>query len=86
MLVGVNPCGKCTVVALLPQIATLPPKITNHSFKNCELILSRYIAPLLNEGNILSFQDDLSGDLINKPTSIESLNCCPSRSLLTFIL
>jgi hypothetical protein len=30
--------------------------------------LSRYIAPVLNEGNILSFGDDLSGGLINKPT------------------
>ena len=28
--------------------------------------LSRYIAPLLNEGNILSFGDDLSGGLIKK--------------------
>ena len=28
--------------------------------------LSKYIAPLANEGNIMSFQDDLSGGSLNK--------------------
>ena len=30
--------------------------------------LGRYIAPPLNEGDILSFGDDLSGGSIKKPT------------------
>ena len=38
VLVGVNPCGRCTIVALLPQIANLPKKSQNNDFKICELI------------------------------------------------
>ena len=32
--------------------------------------MSKYIAPLLNKGNILSFGDDLSGSSIKTPTLI----------------
>jgi hypothetical protein len=70
LLVGVNPCGKCAIAAPLPQIAKLPKKSQKNGFKICELILSMRIAPLLNEGNILSFGDDLSGGSIKKPTPI----------------
>ena len=38
VLVGVNPCGRCTVVAPLPQIAQLPQKSQNNGFKICELV------------------------------------------------
>jgi hypothetical protein len=48
--------------------------------------LSRCIASLLNEANILSFGDDLSGGLIEKPTPIQFLNYCLSKPLSTFLL
>ena len=38
VLVGVNPCARCTIVAPLPQIAELPRKSQNNGFKICELI------------------------------------------------
>ena len=38
VLVSVNPCGRCVVVAPLPQIAKLPKKSQNNDFKICELI------------------------------------------------
>jgi hypothetical protein len=38
VLVGVNPCEKCRVVAPLPQIAMLPTKLQNNGFKICEMI------------------------------------------------
>ena len=58
--VGVKPCERCIVVALLPRIAKLPPK---QWFQDLRVDWSKHIAPLLNEGNILSF-DDLSGGSI----------------------
>ena len=36
--VGVNPCGGCAVVALLPQSARLPQKSQNNGSKVCDLI------------------------------------------------
>ena len=38
VLVGVNSCGRCVVVALLPQIAKLREISQNNGFKICELI------------------------------------------------
>ena len=38
MLVGVNPCGRCVVVAPLPQNAKLTQKPQNYSLNICELI------------------------------------------------
>ena len=38
VLVGVNPCGRCVAVALLPQIAKLPKKSQKNGFKICEVI------------------------------------------------
>ena len=38
VLVGVNPCGSCVVVAPLPQIAMLPETSQNNGFKIFELI------------------------------------------------
>ena len=36
---GVNPCERCTIVAMLPQIAKLPKKNhENNGFEICELI------------------------------------------------
>jgi len=35
---GVNACGRCTIVASLPQIAKPPKKSLNNAFKICELI------------------------------------------------
>ena len=64
MMVGVKPCGRCTIMALLPQIAKLPQK--NHKNNDFHICLSKYITPLLNESSITSFQDYLSGDLIKK--------------------
>ena len=68
VLVGVNPCGRCAVVALLPQIAKIPKKSKYDSFKKSWADLRRYIAPLLKEGNILSYGGALSGGSIkNQP-------------------
>ena len=58
---GVNPCGRCAIVTLLPQIAKLPKKSIKHWFQDKWAYLRSYIAPLLNEANILSFGDELSG-------------------------
>ena len=33
VLVGVTPCGRCAIVALLPQITKLPKKSQNNCFK-----------------------------------------------------
>ena len=37
VLVGVYPCGRCAIVALLPRIAKLPKKSQNNGFKICEM-------------------------------------------------
>ena len=65
---GVNPCRRCIIVATLPQIAKFPTKSQNNGFKVCELILVGILS--LNEGNTLSFGDDLSVSSIKKPTPI----------------
>ena len=46
------------------------PKTHKIMVSKLSVDLSRYIAPILNEGNILSLVDDLSGGLIKKPTLI----------------
>lgn len=75
VLVGVNQCGRCTIVASLPRLAKLPKKPQKNGLKFCEIFLG--IAPFFNEGNILSFGDDLSRGsilivlnhiLLSKPT------------------
>ena len=83
--VGLNLWGRCATVALLPQIAKLLKK---HKIMVSRLWidLNRYVAHLLNEGNILSFGDDLNGGSIKKSTPISFLNYYPSRPLLTFLL
>ena len=52
VLVDVNPCGRCEVVAPLPQIAKLPQKTIKKRIEDVWADLSRYITPLLNKGNI----------------------------------
>ena len=44
MLVGLNPCRQCAIVAPLPQIAKLPQKVTKKWFQDLWSHLSRYIA------------------------------------------
>ena len=39
VLVGVNPCGRCAVVALLPRTTKLPNKMKKiHGFNICKVI------------------------------------------------
>ena len=53
-----------------PQIARLPKISQNNGSKMCEFILVIVFLPLLNEGNALSFGDDLSKGSIKKSTLI----------------
>ena len=87
MLVGVNSCGRCVVVASLTQIAKFPKKSQNIIFK-VWVDLSRYIAPLLNEGNIWSFKDDLSGGSIKKtkPNLISKLLSLKTTNNIAIII
>ena len=49
--------------------------------------MSKYIVDLLNEGNILAFEDDLSGGSIKKLlTLIESLNCWSPKPIMLICL
>ena len=75
MLVGVNPRGRCVVVTPLPQIANLPQKTIKEWLQKLQADLSRSITPLLNEGNILSFENDLNDGPTKKtnPNSISTL-------------
>jgi hypothetical protein len=70
-------------VVSLPQIANLPQKYHKTMFLRFMSGFEPEDCPSLNEDNILSFGDDLSG---GKPTPIHFLNCCPSRPLLIFLL
>ena len=81
VLVHVNLCGGGLVVVLLPQIAKLPQKSQNNGFQYSWVDLSRYIAPLLNEGNIffsLGRWFECRFDKIKKSTSISFLNYYPT--------
>ena len=60
---GVDSCGRCAIVSMLPQIAMLHSKFQKNDLS---VDLSTYIALLWNEGNILSFEYDLSEGLIQK--------------------
>ena len=84
--VGVNPCGRCVVVAPLPQIAKFPKNSQNNDFKIYELIWVGIFAPLSNEGNILSFGDDLSGGLIKTTNPNLILKLFPHKTTIDIII
>ena len=72
VLVGVNPCGSCEVVAPLPQIAMHPKKSQNNGLKICELIwaciLPLYwiiLLPRLEPLPLLRISFFLETDIIN---------------------
>ena len=69
VMVGVNPCGRCLVVALLPHITNLPKQSQNNGFKVCELIRVSILPLSCNEGYMWSFGDDTSGGSNKKPTT-----------------
>ena len=84
VLVGVNPCGRCTVMTHVPQIAKLPKKSQNDSFKICELIWVGVLLLFWIRVRYCHLKMIWMG-FNPKLTPICFLNCCPPRSLLTFL-
>ena len=86
VLMTINWCGRCVIIAPLPQIAKLPKIAQNHGFKICELTWVGVLTLFWTRVTFCPFGDDLSAGSIKKPSPISFLKCCPTRPLLKSLI